>query len=193
MISKFFQKIANWYFTKGALPYWCVLLLDCLAVYQYAYLTYFFNFDGAELAAHWGQIFGLWTVYLLPLIAAFRFFHTYSGILRYSSFVDLHRLASARIMSSVGLPANAIRTPYAEKLLREEKLTPKSCSSCLKHCSRKFCVNNSLVAGHSGDYENGLFFAGKDAWKINDIVSVHEIFERFKPVFEKNENLKHSA
>ncbi|WP_300392906.1 nitronate monooxygenase [Fusobacterium sp.] len=98
-----------------------------------------------------------------------------------------------RIMSSVGLPANAIRTPYAEKLLREEKLTPKSCSSCLKHCSRKFCVNNSLVAGHSGDYENGLFFAGKDAWKINDIVSVHEIFERFKPVFEKNENLKHSA
>ena len=90
-----------------------------------------------------------------------------------------------KIMSSVGLPANAIISPFAEKLLSEEKLTPKSCTNCLKHCKRNFCVSKSLIAGHEGDLENGLFFAGKDAWKINDIVSVHEIFERFAPVFKK--------
>lgn len=121
MISKFFQKIANWYFTKGALPYWCVLLLDCLAVYQYAYLTYFFNFDGADLAAHFGQIFGLWTVYLLPLIAAFRYFHTYSGILRYSSFVDLHRLASSSFIAVcvVTLMHEFLPWPLQEELVRK--------------------------------------------------------------------------
>lgn len=91
-----------------------------------------------------------------------------------------------RIMSSVGLPANAIISPYVQKLLDEkENLTPKTCDGCLKHCKRNFCVSKRLIDGHNGDYENGIFFAGKDAWKINDIVSVHEIFNRFKPVFEK--------
>lgn len=89
------------------------------------------------------------------------------------------------IMSSVGLPANAIISPYSKKILDGTCESPKSCSSCLKHCSRKFCVSQRLIDGHNGDLENGLFFAGKDAWKINDILSVHDIFENFKFVFSK--------
>lgn len=90
-----------------------------------------------------------------------------------------------KIMSSVGLPANAIKSNYSEKILNEITTPPSTCSSCLKHCSRKFCVSQRLIDGHKGDLENGLFFAGRDVWKIKDIVSVHEIFERFKPVFNK--------
>ena len=111
-------------------------------------------------------------------------------------YVNCKKGDIVKIMSSVGLPANTIISPFAKKLLNDEKIVPKSCSSCLKHCTRNFCVSSCLIAGHDGDIENGLFFAGKDAWKINDIVSVHEIFERFKPVFqikEKNDTLKHSA
>lgn len=108
-------------------------------------------------------------------------------------YVNCKKGDIVKIMSSVGLPANTIISPYAKKLLSEENLTPKSCNGCLKHCKRNFCVSKSLIAGHDGDFENGLFFAGKDAWKINDIVSVHEIFERFKPVFNKKENLKYTA
>lgn len=88
------------------------------------------------------------------------------------------------IQSSVGLPANAIISPYVKKLLSGEKLTPSSCNQCLKHCNKNFCVSSRLVDGHVGDYEKGIFFAGKDAWKIDDIVSVKEIFRRFKPVFD---------
>lgn len=96
-----------------------------------------------------------------------------------------------KIMSSVGLPANAIISPFAEKLLAEnENLVPKSCIGCLKHCKKNFCVSKSLIAGHGGDYENGLFFAGKDAWKINEILSVHEIFEKFAPVFSSISEIK---
>lgn len=108
-------------------------------------------------------------------------------------YVNCKKGDIVKIMSSVGLPANTIISPYAKKLLSEENLTPKSCNGCLKHCKKNFCVSKSLIAGHDGDFENGLFFAGKDAWKINDIVSVHEIFERFKPVFNKKENLKYTA
>lgn len=98
-------------------------------------------------------------------------------------YVDCKEGDVVEILSSVGLPANAIMSPYVKKLLDGEKLTPKSCNGCLKHCSKSFCVSGRLIDGHAGDYENGIFFAGRDAWKINDIVSVSEIFRRFKPVF----------
>lgn len=90
-----------------------------------------------------------------------------------------------KIMSSVGFPANAIISPFAKKVLDETTPPPESCDNCLKHCNRKFCVNKRLVDAHKGNFENGLFFAGKDAWKIKDILSVREIFEKFKPVFNK--------
>ncbi|MGL6114687.1 NAD(P)H-dependent flavin oxidoreductase [Cetobacterium sp. SF1] len=90
------------------------------------------------------------------------------------------------IMSCAGLPANAIRTPYSERILAQEKLTPKSCLGCLKKCSMSFCVNKSLKDGHNGLYDTGLFFCGKDIWKIDEILSVKEIFKRFAPVFENN-------
>ena len=86
------------------------------------------------------------------------------------------------IMSSAGLPANAIRTPYVEKILKGETEPPQVCIQCLKKCTYKFCVNERLVKGHDGDLEEGIFFAGKDVWKIDSILSVKEIFELFKPV-----------
>ncbi len=111
-------------------------------------------------------------------------------------YVNCKKGDIVKIMSSVGLPANAIVSPYVNRLLAEENLTPKTCTGCLKHCKRNFCVSGRLIDGHKGDYENGIFFAGRDAWKINDIVSVHEIFERFAPIFQKKsseDNLKHTA
>ena len=38
--------------------------------------------------------------------------------------------------------------------------------------------------GHDGNVEEGIIFAGKDVWKIDEILSVKEVFERFKAVFE---------
>lgn len=87
------------------------------------------------------------------------------------------------IMSSAGLPANAIVSPYVEKILNDEIERPKECTGCLKKCTRTFCVNDRLVKGHEGNYEEGIFFAGKDAWKINEILPVKEIMKRFKEVF----------
>ena len=90
-----------------------------------------------------------------------------------------------KIMSSVGLPANAIKSKCSEKILEDTVERPKTCSGCLKHCKRNFCVSQRLISGHSGDLENGLFFAGRDVWKIKEILSVHQVFENFKGIFNK--------
>ena len=82
-----------------------------------------------------------------------------------------------QIMSSAGLPANAIISPYAKKVIDEATEFPKNCFACLKKCTKKFCVNERLVMAHDGDLEEGIFFAGRDAWKIKEILSVKEIMD----------------
>lgn len=90
-----------------------------------------------------------------------------------------------KIMSSAGLPANAIMSPYVRKVLADGTEIPKHCFACLKKCTRKFCVNERLRMAHDGNYEEGIFFAGRDAWKITEILSVKEIMESFQGIFKK--------
>lgn len=81
------------------------------------------------------------------------------------------------IMSSAGLPANAIRTEMAERVLNGTAPPPERCINCLKHCTKKFCIYDTLVKAHEGDLKRGIFFTGKEINKINEILSVKEIFQ----------------
>lgn len=107
------QRISNWYFTKKALPYLCILLIDCAIVAFSGYAGYYIDKGGDIFVDSFWQItFGL-MVGLVPFIVAFRLLHTYSGIVRYSSFVDLQRVMMATLSGSVacyllGLGINGI-------------------------------------------------------------------------------------
>ena len=107
------QRISNWYFTKKALPHLCILLIDCAIVAFSGYVGYYIDKGGDIFVDSFWQItFGL-MVGLVPFIVAFRLLHTYSGIVRYSSFVDLQRVMIATLSSSVacyllGLGINGI-------------------------------------------------------------------------------------
>lgn len=91
------NKICNWYFTKGALPYWCILVLDCAAVFVTGLFVYYIKHGGLDLAQNfWPLVFGL-LVSLGVFVVSFFAFHTFRGVMRYSSFVDLHRLAYSTI------------------------------------------------------------------------------------------------
>lgn len=82
------------------------------------------------------------------------------------------------IESSAGFPANAIRSPLSEYLLDKNNKVPiKKCTNCLKHCNHRFCVNDALVKGHEGNMEEGIYFSGRDVYKIKEILSVKEIFK----------------
>jgi len=82
------------------------------------------------------------------------------------------------INSPVGLPGRAIRNPFAEKIIESTAPAPETCDGCLKHCLRNFCIIKALIRAQQGDVETGLVFTGEYIHKIDEILSVKEIFKR---------------
>ena len=100
-IESYAHRLTNWYFTKRALPYWCVLTLDCLIVLFAGYVGAYLENGGNVFAQHfWPLTYGLLCCVAM-FIVAFRIFHTYQGVVRYSSFVDLRRGVYASLTGSV--------------------------------------------------------------------------------------------
>lgn len=97
----FLQKFANWCFAKRALPYWCLYILDMLIVLLSAMVTYWvFNRTGVMFAERFNVFYSTIAYALLSGFGAL-LFKTYSGVVRYSSFVDLMRVAYANGVSMV--------------------------------------------------------------------------------------------
>ncbi len=84
------------------------------------------------------------------------------------------------VTSPVGLPGRAIRTPFVQKMIRGEDVSSKECKyRCLKKCSYKYCINERLMKALNGNIEEGLVFSGANTYKMKEILSVREIFDRF--------------
>ncbi len=81
------------------------------------------------------------------------------------------------IQSPVGLPGQAIRNPFADRIAAG-KLPIDSCEACLKQCKQNFCIIKALTRAQQGDVENGLIFTGENIHKIKEILPVKEIFAR---------------
>ena len=93
------SKLVNWYFTKNALPYWCLFLLDIIVVIFSGLLTYWvFNRTGVMFAERFDVLYTVLAYGFLSSIGA-KLFYTYSGVVRYSSFVDLMRVAYANCLT----------------------------------------------------------------------------------------------
>ena len=91
------SKLTNWYFSKKALPFWCILVIDCLLVLFADMFVYLLNNGALHTLQHGGILTGTFCFYLIFYIIGFRLFHTYAGIIRYSSFVDLQRIGFAML------------------------------------------------------------------------------------------------
>lgn len=81
------------------------------------------------------------------------------------------------IQSPVGLPGQAIRNPFVDRIMAGE-LPIDSCEACLKKCKHNFCIIKALTRAQQGDVENGLVFTGENIHKIKEILPVKEIFAR---------------
>ena len=87
------DKLLNWYFTKNSLPYWVILLIDCAIVIFSGVLSYWIFNNAATLYENTLMVINTLLIFVVLSIPGFRIFHTYSGFMRYSSFVDLMRVA----------------------------------------------------------------------------------------------------
>lgn len=87
--------------------------------------------------------------------------------------------------SPVGLPARGVRTNLQKSM--EVGTAPKvACiSNCVAPCNRGqeakivgYCIADRLGAAYKGDLDTGLFFTGANGYKIDKIISVHELMEK---------------
>ena len=92
------RNIANWFFNRKVSPYWCVLLADCLLVAAATLMSIIID-RGTDFNVF--SVARTLIVYLVFYIIGFCVMHTYRGVLRYSSFVDLNRIAIAMFIGSV--------------------------------------------------------------------------------------------
>ncbi len=103
------MKVLSWYFSKKALPYWGVFFIDYFIVVVSAVLAYTISYGPGSAAEQilpfWGTVF----FYSIFYVIGMRMFHTYAGVMRYSSFVDLQyvlfAVAFGFACSAVGVTA----------------------------------------------------------------------------------------
>ena len=95
------HKFINWYFSRNALPYWCILAADCMILLLFYLFGYYCFLGGTVLVDFFWEKVGAVAFCLIFYVIGFRLLHTYSNVIRYSSFVDLYHLACANIIGTV--------------------------------------------------------------------------------------------
>lgn len=98
MMNKIFN-LPKWYLSRGALPYWCVIIADLAIAYISGILVFWFYYRGAVTLGNLLPLSKTIGVYLIFFLMGFRAFHTYTGIIRYSSVEDLRRICYAQAFS----------------------------------------------------------------------------------------------
>ena len=93
------DRLTNWYLTKSSLPYWCILLMDSLALMVSGLFTYWLFHRTLVMFDLRFEIVYTLLIYWVFALVGFRTFRTYAGVVRYSSFVDLMRVAMGGVVS----------------------------------------------------------------------------------------------
>ena len=94
-----FDKILNWYFTKNSLPYWSILMIDCFIIIFSGLVTYWLFNSASTVLENGFRVMNTLICFVLLSLPGFKLFHTYSGFMRFSSFVDLMRVVYGNLVS----------------------------------------------------------------------------------------------
>ena len=92
-------RLLRWYFSKNALPYWCIFVLDGIILLGSGIFSYWIFNERHGMMENFVPLMNTLIAYLLTNIIGVRMFHTYAGIVRYSSFVDLLKVCYANLLS----------------------------------------------------------------------------------------------
>ncbi|OGP59453.1 MAG: 2-nitropropane dioxygenase, partial [Deltaproteobacteria bacterium RBG_13_49_15] len=90
------------------------------------------------------------------------------------------------IKSPVGMPGRAVRNRFIEEVQNGNK-KPFTCPyKCVKTCRQAespYCIALALAAAKKGRLKNGFAFAGANAYRVNEIISVKALIESLKREF----------
>lgn len=94
------NKLSKWYLSRYALPYWIVLLVDCLLIVASGIFAVYLTDGALVLVTEFWPLFRTLLCILPFFIIGMRVFHTYAGIIRFLSISDLLRISSALFMGA---------------------------------------------------------------------------------------------
>ena len=92
-------KIYNWYFRKSALPRWAVVIFDVVLCFFSALFVIWLRHSAQDILNEWSLLFPSLLAICAANVVGFRVFRTYSGILRFSQFVDLLRIVYSTLLA----------------------------------------------------------------------------------------------
>ncbi|MBD5228999.1 MAG: polysaccharide biosynthesis protein [Bacteroidales bacterium] len=92
---KLFSRVTDWYFTRKSLPYWAIALIDCMLLYLSMLFIYTVSHGLVSTATDFWPVCATLFLYMCCYVIGFKYFRTYTGVFRYSSFVDLQRVSGA--------------------------------------------------------------------------------------------------
>jgi len=103
------------------------------------------------------------------------------------AYLDTRKQDIMIIDSPVGLPGRAIRNTFLQDVSAGEKKPFKCPWKCLRTCDfRKapYCIGMALTNAKQGLLDDGFVFAGANAWRVNEIVSVQELMDALEREYQ---------
>lgn len=90
-----YKDLVNWYFAKRSLPYWSIVFIDVLLCFIATIFVLWLFSSASWILGNFPVVLHTTGLLLLIDIIMFKVFHTYAGVIRFSSFVDLKRIGLA--------------------------------------------------------------------------------------------------
>lgn len=94
------------------------------------------------------------------------------------AYLDAKREDIVIVPSPVGMPGRAIRNPFVRQ--REEGRQPvRRCTGCLEDCdpaTTPYCITQALIHAVDGQTDESLVFCGENAWRLEKMTTVPELF-----------------
>ncbi len=96
-----YSRISQWYLSSAALPYWLVLLIDCIILIGAGVLSIYLTDTAIQLVFNFWPIFYTLICMMPFFLIGMRYFHTYSGIIRFVTYSDLLRIGAALLTGAL--------------------------------------------------------------------------------------------
>ena len=104
------------------------------------------------------------------------------------TYIDSGKEDMVIIKSPVGLPGRAIKNTFLNEVEAGKKKPFKCLYHCLKTCELEkspYCITLALINAKKGNLSHGFAFAGENAYRAKEIISVKELVEKIKEEYSE--------
>lgn len=105
------------------------------------------------------------------------------------AYIDAKEDDLVIIQSPVGMPGRAIRNSFIDDINQGQRKPYRCIFHCIVTCdveNSPYCIANALISARRGHLKNGFAFAGSNAWRATDIISVHELVKTLKDEYRRS-------